>query len=561
MNQRIELVRTQSRRTGTPERKPSTVSPGRFNLLSASVDYVSRGHALLLGDERAVRRAARSLANSRLVSQTLLFTEPLMGQATPMTRPCWRPPSILPVTPHRSGAHATPGGPSADSRPASSTMASGSIWHEHRRPRAFRLRARLEAPGVGPRAATAGLCRHILRRRRPCRSSDEFGELIGEFDKPRYFQVNADQCAHSANGNTGCTRCLEVCPADAIASRQGRIDAWIEIDPYRCHGVGSCSSACPTGAIQFRQPETLRLQSTLAAWLDAYRQAGVPRRWFASPRRVRRMAATNRPVMCWTPLEELGAAGHDLWLTALAAERPRFVQRHAAMPPRLEPLPRRRARTRPRTACRNGACTRANSGIWHRTTRQCDALPHHAVLTSHHWFSRRVTSASVSRRFSNAWHRWRPESAAPSLPAESLRRPRGRQCRMHVMHGLRGQLPHLRHWLPAATARTELREADCVQCGLCAEARPEDAIRLVPGFLGDAARRERRECATRRYRSSASAAASHSPRRAPSRRSRPNSPTIPTSPARPAHDWRCEDCRVRDVWQTMTRDPESQLKV
>src|SRR5690606_25945456 len=83
---------------------------------------------------------------------------------------------------------------------------------------------------------------------------DAFAELVGEFDKPRYFQIDADLCAHSASGNLGCTRCLEVCPADAISSRKGRVESRIEIDPYLCQGVGSCSSACPTGAIQFRLP-------------------------------------------------------------------------------------------------------------------------------------------------------------------------------------------------------------------------------------------------------------------------------------------------------------------
>ncbi|HBS16361.1 MAG TPA: 4Fe-4S ferredoxin, partial [Halomonas sp.] len=148
--------------------------------------------------------------------------------------------------------------------------------------------------------------------------------LVGEFDKPRYFQVNTDLCAHSSSGNVGCTRCLDVCPADAISSIQGRIESRIEIDPFLCQGVGSCTSACPTGAIEFRLPETRRQQDTLANWLTAYREAGgeVPVLRFIThdSLEAERVAGITTPGhIIDAPLEELGAAGHDQWLTALAS--------------------------------------------------------------------------------------------------------------------------------------------------------------------------------------------------------------------------------------------------
>ncbi|WP_352289750.1 4Fe-4S dicluster domain-containing protein, partial [Psychrobacter sp. GW64-MNA-CIBAN-0177] len=65
-------------------------------------------------------------------------------------------------------------------------------------------------------------------------------DLIGEFDKPRYVRVNSDICAHDKHGLNGCNRCLNFCPADAISSVAHKI----EIDPYLCHGAGSCTNAC-----------------------------------------------------------------------------------------------------------------------------------------------------------------------------------------------------------------------------------------------------------------------------------------------------------------------------
>ncbi len=43
---------------------------------------------------------------------------------------------------------------------------------------------------------------------------------------------------------TGCGRCAEICPADAI-----KIGSKAIIDPERCRGCGACINVCPKGAI------------------------------------------------------------------------------------------------------------------------------------------------------------------------------------------------------------------------------------------------------------------------------------------------------------------------
>ncbi len=47
---------------------------------------------------------------------------------------------------------------------------------------------------------------------------------------------------------SGCLNCLEVCPFNAIESKQvdGRTVA--QVNPTLCHGCGNCASACRTGA-------------------------------------------------------------------------------------------------------------------------------------------------------------------------------------------------------------------------------------------------------------------------------------------------------------------------
>jgi ferredoxin len=98
-------------------------------------------------------------------------------------------------------------------------------------------------------------------------------DLVGEFEKPRYVQFEAELCAHSRSQRTGCTRCLEVCPAAAI---QPAGDV-VAIDPFICGGCGACHSVCPTGAAAYAYPPATALLERLRTLLTTYRRAGGER--------------------------------------------------------------------------------------------------------------------------------------------------------------------------------------------------------------------------------------------------------------------------------------------
>ena len=95
-------------------------------------------------------------------------------------------------------------------------------------------------------------------------------DLVGEFEKPRYIDFRDDLCAHSRSTITGCTRCLDVCPAAAI---QPNGDS-VVIDPYLCGGCGSCNSVCPTGAASYGYPTNEYLLTRVQTLLTTYRSAG-----------------------------------------------------------------------------------------------------------------------------------------------------------------------------------------------------------------------------------------------------------------------------------------------
>ncbi len=98
-------------------------------------------------------------------------------------------------------------------------------------------------------------------------------DLVGAFEKPRYIAFDAALCAHSRSGIVGCTRCLDLCPAGAIAP----VGDPVAIDPYLCAGCGQCAAACPTGAASYALPPADALLRRLRAMLVAYRQAGGER--------------------------------------------------------------------------------------------------------------------------------------------------------------------------------------------------------------------------------------------------------------------------------------------
>ncbi|HZC95940.1 MAG TPA: 4Fe-4S binding protein, partial [Bradyrhizobium sp.] len=98
-------------------------------------------------------------------------------------------------------------------------------------------------------------------------------DLIGTFEKPRYVNFEATLCAHSRSHRTGCTRCLDLCPAGAISTAGEHV----AIDASICAGCGQCAAACPTGAASYALPPEDALMRRLRAMLIAFREAGGER--------------------------------------------------------------------------------------------------------------------------------------------------------------------------------------------------------------------------------------------------------------------------------------------
>ena len=98
----------------------------------------------------------------------------------------------------------------------------------------------------------------------------EMVEMIGDFEKPKYFAYKERLCAHSRNQLKGCTACVDICSAKAIVSDGDKV----KVNPYLCAGCGACSTVCPTGAMNYAYPSAAHTGSRIKAALRAYAEAG-----------------------------------------------------------------------------------------------------------------------------------------------------------------------------------------------------------------------------------------------------------------------------------------------
>ena len=98
----------------------------------------------------------------------------------------------------------------------------------------------------------------------------ECRDLIGEFEKPRYVDVEAGLCAHARSGVVACTRCIDVCSTQAISAEGDRV----RVEAHVCIGCGACATTCPSGAMRYAAPTMPELSARLQAMTSAWWRAG-----------------------------------------------------------------------------------------------------------------------------------------------------------------------------------------------------------------------------------------------------------------------------------------------
>jgi ferredoxin len=139
--------------------------------------------------------------------------------------------------------------------------------------------------------------------------------MVGTFEKPRFFAYDPSICAHARSGQSGCRRCIESCPAEAIIS----IGEQVEVNPNLCQGGGICASVCPTGAMRYAYPDPGDTAERLRLMLRTYSDAGGtdPVVMFVAEDDVTGLPPTPSNLLL-IMVEELASVGHEVWFAALA---------------------------------------------------------------------------------------------------------------------------------------------------------------------------------------------------------------------------------------------------
>ncbi len=150
----------------------------------------------------------------------------------------------------------------------------------------------------------------------------ELAAMVGEFEKPKFFNYKAAICAHSRSTKIGCTQCIDICSTAAIAADGDHV----RVEPHLCMGCGACTTVCPSGALTYAYPPVPDLGRRLRTLLATYAKAGgrdACMLLHAGDAReaIARIARRGRGLPARViPLEvhHVAAVGLDVWLAALA---------------------------------------------------------------------------------------------------------------------------------------------------------------------------------------------------------------------------------------------------
>ncbi len=167
---------------------------------------------------------------------------------------------------------------------------------------------------------------------------NQLSEMLGEFEKPKYFAYNEKICAHGRNGKVGCSACIDVCSTGAITSIFKNGQGSVEVNPNLCMGCGACATTCPSGAMRYNYPgvahqgkELKTIASAFTAEAKKINQAmapslllhtlkagtqlvdGLGRSAHVMPKQFEGLPAFVIPY----GIEHIASTGLDLWLGAL----------------------------------------------------------------------------------------------------------------------------------------------------------------------------------------------------------------------------------------------------
>jgi len=402
-------------------------------------------------------------------------------------------------------------------------------------------------------------------------------DMLGTFDKPKYFRLNNDICAHSSRGVSGCTRCVDACPAGALSSNGHAI----EINPFLCQGVGTCATACPTEAITYALPDPEKTQNFIYRLLNSYQMAGgvKPTILFFGNRDEENVAAKLPSLpsnVIPIALEELATVGVDTWFSALiyGAHQVLLATNIAYMPATIDRV------LKDELAIANNFLTELGfeadriclfelSSAAEFVAFPASLLPvvdNKIAVMDSGVLAEQLSGTKREKLFSALDRLHAQSTVRPTLSSVPENAPYGSvECKTDdctLCMGCVAVCPTRALHAVGGRPGLQFKEQDCVQCGLCEKACPEQVISLKPGVNWDA---ESRQNTVMIHEEEPACCLSCGKAFAPASMIQMLTEKLQGHSQFQGDAIRrlsmCEDCRVRDIFSDMADDPTSQLRV
>ncbi|TNI52357.1 ferredoxin [Aeromonas dhakensis] len=536
------------------------------NLIPTTVSYQSQGRLLLVGPEDRIRRAASLLPAG--VTPTLLVTEAVHDAEAADLEAIFEATATLDALTLREpsltgylGQFQLTGFNGQGERISLAALCFPQQATVGSEPR-FDLVADLgRAPLFALERPPVGYL-HLFDDQGLAERLAELCALTGIFDKPRYFRLDPEACAFTARGVPGCSRCLDVCPTDALKPVNGRI----QIDPHLCQGFGSCASACPTGAIAYHQPDANTSGDYLFRLLKHYREAGgdAPQLLIAADneRECVETELTALPAN-WLPVwvEESASLGIESWFAALAygASAVRIALGNDA-PASVRALVERELAS--------AAVLLAGAGLAADRIAlfNPDAGEPVSGQTALALLDKPLKGDKRENLFAAFDALWQAKEGRREPLAVPHGAPYGsvelKEADCTLCMGCVAVCPSRALHAVGHTPGLNFIEQDCIQCGMCEKACPEQAIVLTPRL--QPVPEARRAVQSLKAEEAACCIRCAKPFAPASLIRRIQQKLAGHSHFQNEAAQRllmCEDCRVKDVFAALAADPVSQLKV
>jgi ferredoxin len=309
--------------------------------------------------------------------------------------------------------------------------------------------------------------------------------LVGEFEKPRFFQYREKICAHSRSGKEGCNACIDVCSSGAIRADGDHV----RVEPHLCAGCGGCATVCPSGAMTYAYPKVpdigMRLKTALATYRDAggkdacivFHDAEGRKSLLAYGRKGKGLPARVIPLECF----HVASIGMDLMLGAMAygASQVYVLSTDKTAEGYVAALKKQMGYAQTIVsglgyAGKHFSVVENVADLWELEPAATVAKAATFNLSA----DKRTTLDFVFDHLAKAEQKTIPLPAGAPFGALTVNKQTCTLCKACI-----GACPESA--LIDATETPALRfiERNCVQCGLCVNTCPENAMALVPRLV------------------------------------------------------------------------------